>query len=553
MDSDGVISERGLVTLSKKAWRKAKHRADVIGPLAEQQEVSQVEADQAAEELGLTSRQVYNLIKRCKAGEGLVTDLAVMQPGGGKGKTRIAPEVDAIIAEVVEKQYLNRQRRSVAVVVRDIRMQCKESGYKIPAENTVRARIRALDPLKAIKKREGHNAARTLMPAAGKAPEPEAPLSVVQIDHSPMDVIVVDEIAREPIGRPYLTLGIDTYSRCIIGMLLTLEAPSATSVGLCLAHMVSDKSAWLERLGLPSLTWPMHGKPSKIYVDNAPEFYSEALKRGCEQHGIKRDYRPGGQPHFGGIIERVIGTAMKKAHELPGTTFSNVKDRGRYKSEAKAILTLRELEKWLALAIGTYHESIHSGLKEPPAAVWSESVEQAQLFRVTDEKAFLIDFLPVIKRDISRTGFVIDHIAYYSDILKPWIARREQLNKFILRRDPRDISSVWVLDPESKRYLEIPYREISNPSVTLWEHRKAVEKLRESGREKVDEAAIFWMIAQMREITETAAKEKKRARRDKERRRHLTEERGQKKISPPADAPEDEFGKVRPFEDLEQW
>jgi putative transposase len=84
-------------------------------------------------------------------------------------------------------------------------MQCKESGYKIPAENTVRARIRALDPLKVIKKREGHNSARTLMPAAGKAPEPEAPLNVVQIDHSPMDVIVVDEIAREPIGRPYLT------------------------------------------------------------------------------------------------------------------------------------------------------------------------------------------------------------------------------------------------------------------------------------------------------------------------------------------------------------
>jgi len=552
-NDESAISERGLVTLSDEAWEKAKRRVDVIGPLAALDEVSAGDADKAASQLGISQRQVYKLVKRYRAGEGLVTDLAVIQPRGGKGKTRIAPEVDAIIAEVVEKQYLTRQRRSVAVIVRDIRMHCKESGYKIPAENTVRARIRALDPLKVIKKREGHNSARTLMPAAGKAPEPAAPLNVVQIDHSPVDVIVVDEIAREPIGRPYLTLGIDTYTRCIIGMLLTLEAPSATSVGLCLAHMVSDKSAWLERLGLPDLAWPMHGKPSKIYVDNAPEFYSEALKRGCEQHGIKRDYRPGGQPHFGGIIERVIGTAMKKAHELPGTTFSNVKDRGRYKSEAKAILTLREMEKWLALAIGTYHESVHSGLKEPPAACWSDSVEQAQLFRVNDEKAFLIDFLPVIKRDISRTGFLIDHIAYYSDILKPWIARRGQLNKFILRRDPRDISSVWVLDPESRRYLEIPYRIISNPSVTLWEHRKAVEKLRESGKEKVDEAAIFWMIAQMREITETAAKEKKRARRDIERRRHLAEEPSPKKLTPPADSSSEECAKVKPFEDLEQW
>ena len=116
---------------------------------------------------------------------------------------------------------------------------------------------------------------------------------------------------------------------------MTLEAPSATSVGLCLAHAVSDKSSWLARLGLNDMTWPMHGKPNCIYLDNAREFHSEALKRGCEQHGIKRDYRPAGLPHFGGIIERVIGTAMKMAHELPGTTFSNTQERGKYKVRSK--------------------------------------------------------------------------------------------------------------------------------------------------------------------------------------------------------------------------
>lgn len=553
MDSDGSISERGLLSLSERAWAKAKHRADVIGPLAAQEEISLGEADKAAVELGLTQRQVYNLIRRYKVGEGLMTDLAVKQPAGGKGKTRIAPEVDALIVEVVKKQYLTRQRRSVAVIVREIRMRCKECGYKTPADNTVRARIRALDPRKVVNKREGHDAARTLTPAAGKAPEPAAPLEVVQIDHTPVDVIVVDEVAREPIGRPYLTLAIDTFTRCIVGMLLTLEAPSATSVGLCLAHMVSDKSGWLARLGLTDMTWPMHGKPNWIYVDNAPEFYSEALKRGCEQHGIKRDYRPMGMPHFGGIIERVIGTAMTMAHELPGTTFSNTKERGKYKSEERAILTLRELEKWLTLAIGTYHENIHSSLMESPVACWNKNVDTAKLFTVTDEKAFLIDFLPVERRGVGRYGFLVDHITYYSDILKPWIARREQLDRFILRRDPRDISRVWVLDPESQRYLEVPYRAISNPSVTLWEHKKAVEKLREAGRAQVDETAIFRMIGQMREITEAAAKEKKGARREKERRSHLANERVLAKLTPPPDGSVEESAKVKPFDDLEQW
>ena len=104
--------------------------------------------------------------------------------------------------------------------------------------------------------------------------------------------------------------------------MVTLEAPSATSVGLCLAHMVTDKRAWLERLGVEA-AWPMSGKPPRLYVDNAAEFHSEALRRGCEQHGIGLPYRPKGRPHYGGIVERVIGTMMQLVHELPGTTFSN--------------------------------------------------------------------------------------------------------------------------------------------------------------------------------------------------------------------------------------
>ena len=68
----------------------------------------------------------------------------------------------------------------------------------------------------------------------------------------------------------------------------------------------------------------------------------------------------------------------------------------------------------------------------------------------------LVDFLPIIRRTLTRTGFVIDHIHYYADALKPWIARRDRLPAFLIRRDPRDISRIWVLEPEGQHYLEIP-------------------------------------------------------------------------------------------------
>ena len=121
----------------------------------------------------------------------------------------------------------------------------------------------------------------------------------MQIDHTVVDVIVVDERERRPVGRPYLTAAIDVFSRSLVDMVVTLEAPSAVSVGLCLVHAATDKRPGLESLGL-DVQWPMSGKPRQLYLDNASEFKSAALRRGCEHHGIELAYRPPGRPHYGG-------------------------------------------------------------------------------------------------------------------------------------------------------------------------------------------------------------------------------------------------------------
>lgn len=540
-----------MLTLSEKAWAQAKRRAAIIIPLAAQDTVTHSEAERAAKKLGISSRQVYRLLERCKQGEGVLTDLAPGCSSGGRGKTRIQASVEGIVTDVIESFYLSRQRRSVASIVREIRRRCVKLGYRAPARNTVEARVRSLDPKRVTHRREGYEATKKLSPVTGETPAPGGPLGVVQMDHSPVDVIVVDESSREPIGRPSLTLAIDVYTRCIVGMLLSLEAPSATSVGLCLAHAVCNKDAYLLRLGLEDIEWPMFGKPERIHLDNAPEFHSEALQRGCEQHGIGQDYRPKNQAHFGGIIERVIGTAMKMSHELPGTTFSNVQERGNYDSEGNAVLTLQELEKWLVLAVASYHKSIHGTLKMPPASFWSRNIKTDMIASVRDGKAFLIDFLPVVKRNVRRTGFVIDHITYYADSLKPWIAKRDRLDKFIIRRDPRDLSRVWVLDPQSDQYIELPYRSIANPSVTLWEHKKALARLREIGKAEVDEVAIFRMIEKMRDIVDSAAKESKRSRRDNARRSHLSQTEQSKEIMPPKNR--QKKARAKRFDDLEEW
>jgi putative transposase len=97
---------------------------------------------------------------------------------------------------------------------------------------------------------------------------------------------------------------------------------------------------------------------------------------------------------------------------------------------------------------------------------------------VSNATAFLVDFLPVVRRALGRAGFVVDHVGYFSNALKPWIARRDRLDRFVIRRDPRDTSRIWVLDPGGEAYLEVPYRTLSHPPISVWEQKAATARLR---------------------------------------------------------------------------
>lgn len=114
-----------------------------------------------------------------------------------------------------------------------------------------------------------------------------------------------------------------------------------------------------------------------------------------------------------------------------------------------------------------------------------------------------------------------------------------------------------MLEPEGQHYLEIPYRTLSHPAVTLWEQRQALARLRQLGREQVDESALFRMIGQMREIVSTAQKATRKARRDADRRQHLKLSPPPVKPTPPdADSADSQVGNLppaKPFEQIEEW
>jgi putative transposase len=63
---------------------------------------------------------------------------------------------------------------------------------------------------------------------------------VWQCDHTKIDILVVEQTGAV-LGRPWLTTVVDTYSRCIMGIHLGFDAPSASVVCLALRHAILPK------------------------------------------------------------------------------------------------------------------------------------------------------------------------------------------------------------------------------------------------------------------------------------------------------------------------
>lgn len=519
----GAPTAPELLSVAPPQWDRALRYLSVVRRLSESSTRTRAEVAAAAAELGCGVIHLYALLGRYQADPRL-TSLLPRRRGPAPGGSLISGAVNAVIDDAIQAVYLTRQKPRISDLLTEIRRRCHALQLKPPGRWAVTARLLAKPQSEVIARRLGRKAARDRFSPAVGSLEPKWPLALVQIDHTLVDVIVVDSVTRMPIRRPWLTLAIDVHSRCVVGFHLSLEPPSATSVALCIAHAVLSKVPWLSERKIDT-EWAMEGLIEHLHLDNAKEFHSEALRRGCEQYGIGIEYRPVRTPHYGGHIERLIGTMMGKVHLLPGTTFSDVSDKGDYDSEKNAAVTMEELERWLVHEItGVYHRQVHSALDTTPLAAWERGIsgDATSLGRgtpiaVPDPHRFLIDFLPIERRLIRREGISLHSISYWSDVLRAWIGVPE---KMIVRYDPRDLSRIYLLGPDG-RYYDVPYRDLGRPPVTLWEQRLALKRLREEGRSHVDENAIFRTIETMRKIAEEAVRTTKTIRRQQERRLRL--------------------------------
>ncbi|AZA91780.1 Transposon Tn7 transposition protein tnsB [Chryseobacterium nakagawai] len=530
-DPQQESNNRDMLDFTDKEWGKAQERFQIIRPVLENRGDLKI-VERAAKEAKVDKATIYRWISRYEQ-TGSIGSILGKKKNGGRGKSRLSPEQEEIIQKCITEIYLTSFRKSINYLIRAISFECNKLGIPTPHSTTIRRRINEISEEEKVKQRYGKKVSdAAFKPIRGSFPHSNHPLSVVQIDHTIGDVILVDEVFRQPFNRPYLTVAIDVYSRMILGINISFDPPGAMGTGLCISNAILPKETYLQKLGIDG-SWGCWGVMETIHVDNAKEFRGIMLKKACENYGINLEFRPVATPHYGGHIERFLGSFSKAVHDLPGTTFSNTKERSTYKSEKHASLTLAEFEKWMVTYIvNVYHKTVHSGIGMTPEEKYIEGIfgnnETKGIGlppRFNDERRIKLSFMPYLERKIQATGVVIDHIHYYDEVLRKYINTpndSKNLKKYSFRRNPKDISVIYFFDPDLNEYFDIPYRDTRYPPMSVWEYRAAVKKWKEDNTGIINEAHIFESYKKLEEIELKAIKATKKL--SKNSRRMITKE-----------------------------
>jgi putative transposase len=420
--------------------------------------------------------QIMNPIKRSRIGEAVSAgsierylqafvasggDIRSLIPQigqqGGKGKGRLDEVVEGIIEKVFEEYAsISKRQSTVDQVVTDIvnriaaenRLRTRHEKLLLPSESTVRRRIKAAGEKRIL----GRRLSRREQKAESETqpgPRPTRILERVEIDHTTLDMFVVDEADGLPIGRPNITACIDKYSGLVPGWHIGFNHGGYESIMLCLQHAFLPKPDYRELYGTGH-DYPVYGLFEKLCIDNGRDFKSADLKNALAELGIIREEMPKETPWFKGSIERYFRSVNQRLLKgKPGYSFSNVVQLGDYDAQKDAVISLSAfLEVFHIFMVDIYPYNWHRGLDAIPMQRWEENSHMFHPDLFEDATVLKRILLPSAERVLQVRGVEWERTFYRGVEL----ARLRELygkEKVRFKYNPDDIDVIYVRDRDN--------------------------------------------------------------------------------------------------------
>ena len=293
-----------------------------------------------------------------------------------------------------------------------------------------------------------------------------------QIDATVGDIYLVSRFDRNNlIGRPVIYFIVDTFSRMVTGMSISLEGPSWAGASLALTNMAANKVAYCKQYGITITEneWPCHHVPASLLCDRG-EMESKNADNLVNALGIRIVNAPPFRADLKGVIEQQFRTINTDTIALlPGSVKPDMSKRGGNDYRLDAILDIDQLTQIIIKCVLYYNNThymeyfdkneamIRDGVEAIPIRIWEWGVRNySGALRAFTEEQVRLAVLPLSKATITAKGIRFKGILYSCDraVREAWFekARAGGTRQVTAAYDPRDMTNLYIWNSDNEKY-----------------------------------------------------------------------------------------------------
>lgn len=411
---------------------------------------------------------------------------------------RLTSVVEELIEHCISKHFLQLRGASVAVtyqkLVSEIKARERRDGVQIevPSVRTIHRRIGHLDPYVVDLKRLGKSWADNKWRFSMAGDVSTRILERVEIDHTLLDIWVLDPVSGVPIGRPWITVLIDRFSGYPLGFYISFYGPSVASVAHAMRNAILPKSEIVSSIPEIQFPWLAQGVAEIYVLDNGLEFHAKAFRRLAWNLRADLIYNRVRWPWLKASIERVM-MEFNRILPLHGKVYSPQKNvKPEDPKEGAAILFDDLCASLLMWAAEVFPRHIHPKTLVRPIDLWEDGIKSAPLpmFPVSLEDFEIVSGLST-HRIVGGDGVFFKYLRFNSYELQHYRRTHGETFRAEVRFNPDDLGYVHVNLPKAQKWLKVGIQSPTNDygkGLSLIQHSiirdEAGKKLRAANAEE---------------------------------------------------------------------
>ncbi len=360
----------------------------------------------------------------------------------GNRQPKAPTDASKLLDQFITEHFETPRQAPAASVYRAYTRACERANIPPLSQRTFYTRLKKRPIHEQTLKRQGAKAAYATEPivlelAKTTPRHGDRPFAICHIDHTQLDIELRSQVTGRNLGRPWLTLLIDAYSRRILAVYLTFDPPSYRSCMMALRLCV-------QRFGR---------FPQSVVVDGGKEFHSVYFDTLLARYHCIKKTRPGGKPRFGSVVERLFGTTNTEfIFNLLGNTQASKQPRQLTKvvdPKQLAVWTLADLYTYLCeWAYTIYDTNVHDSLGETPLQVYTDAIAatgEREHRRIAYNEDFLMATRPSTPKGNAKIqpgqGIKVNYLYYWNDAFRNPVVEKTKVS---VRYDPFDMGVAYA-------------------------------------------------------------------------------------------------------------